>query len=228
MARYLIASIVWLMLRFGRCVRRFDTTVRITSRSSAPCRIDTDIGASLGDYMHLPVDQYALIKLPHNAKLVRVFSEEENLFELTVPTVRFFQLKVLPVVFCKVSQRDNAVFITSDKCFLSGSDYIDNVINKCFIFDVRTWVTYTDKPRMKTIHSLTEILVKVDPPPPFNLIPRDVLEATGNFAMAAATQQIEQGFLQSLAADYNRCAIDSKYRESRSISPTSRTYHLSP
>jgi len=42
-----------------------------------------------------------------------------------------------------------------------------------------------------------------------------MLESTGNAVMEAILIQIENGFLKSLALDYNRWANDSKYRIER-------------
>jgi Protein of unknown function (DUF1997) len=193
---------------------RFDTIVKVSSRSEVKCPSIPGNGVSLTDYMRLPVEQYAIVPLPGNAKLIR--DEKTGVFVLTVPKLTFFTLECLPRVYCKVDTSPNgdAVRIYSDKCVLSGSKYVDK-LNEHYWFSVRTQFTWVDSPSDKRIKSKSDILVYVDPPPPFSAFPKSVLESTGNLVMQTALYYIEKTFIQALSEDYKRWATDSSYRARR-------------
>lgn len=199
----------------GCLSRKFNTVVRVSTKTKTPCDLSADAGVSLKTFMELPIEQYALIKLPLNAKLSRLPDESPYHFELIVPPVQFFSVSVCPKVYCNVTIEPEFVFISSNKCILSGSTFVEDIISNCFIFDVKTRISYLDTPTFKSLFSSTDIFVRVDPPPPFNLIPKDILESTGNLVMEAVTKQLEGGFLRSLATDYNRWAKDRNYRTNR-------------
>ena len=60
-----------------------------------------DEGLSLSEYMRLPVDQYVGIDLPMGAQMKRV-PEDESLFQLEIPGLKFLSLEVKPVVRVRV------------------------------------------------------------------------------------------------------------------------------
>jgi hypothetical protein len=172
--------------------------------------------------MQLPTEQYVLIDMPMNSKLSRLSGND---FLLVVPPVTFFDLKVLPEVYCTVSSIGNRMIrITSEKCNLSGSEFIDQ-LNSRFKFKVVTEFTWSDTPSLKKICSRSRIVVDVDPPFPFSAIPRPVLEATGNLAMKVALDQIEKSFIESLSLDYARWASDERYRSLRAGMQDSDLYN---
>jgi hypothetical protein len=161
--------------------------------------------------MRLPSDQYVCIPLPARATLTRQDVDE---FLLRVPKVKFFHVECLPTVYCSVSTEDNQVTIRSNKCILSGSDAVER-LNSCYKFEVTTRFRWVDTKYDKRIISTSDILVFVNPPQPFKSIPSRVLEQTGNYVMKKALDFIELNFIQSLATDYGRWAVDPLYREER-------------
>mmetsp|Transcript_2853 Transcript_2853/g.5732 ORF Transcript_2853/g.5732 Transcript_2853/m.5732 type:complete len:291 (+) Transcript_2853:2-874(+) len=210
---------------------------------------------TLSNYMRLPVDQYVLIPMPLGSSLTRVKKEAakqlnenrldeycregnsiEEEFELVVPTIKFFNLSVQPVVYASVSPQHDKVIISSDKCLLRGSPFIEKVkLNERFDFKVRTTLTWDDplsdescnknirsrRERNKmnggkgSITAETKIDVKVDVPRPFSSIPRVVLEKTGNAAMNMSMKLIQGNFVNNLAKDYEKWANDFEYRSFR-------------
>ena len=192
----------------------FDTVVRVASKFEARCEGLRDPGVELDTYMRLPVDQYVCIKMPLDATLTRV---EGNLFDLTVPPVRFFNLDVSPTIHCLVTQNDDAVVIESDSVVLSGSPYVVG-LNGCYKIKIRTAFKWLDLVDKQSILSTSSILVEVDPPPPFKYFGRRLLESTGTLALSIALRQIENAFVSSLARDYERWARDSQYRIDRADS----------
>ena len=191
-------------------VRVFGTVVQPVLEQGAA-------GLKLDDYMQLPVAQYASLEMPFEASLERVQNSDDT-FELRVPPVSFrvpgVNLTVWPSLIATVTAAHDHVLITADACELSGSPLIEAIrLNERFSFRVRTRFTWADAPL--AITSRSSIEVDVDPPGPFRLVPRRLLEATGNGVMSFAMNTLQASFLRSLADDYARWAADEAYREAR-------------
>jgi len=189
----------------------YDTMVKVSSSFEAKCNTKSDTGVSLNNYMQLPVDQYVCIKMPLDATLERM---DATFFNLTVPPVTFFNLQVSPMVLCKVSQSDDTVVIESNEVILRGSPYVEG-LNGCFKINIKTAFNWIDSADAKSIFSSSKIDVAVDPPAPFKYFGKTILEKTGTLAMSIALRQIENAFVQSLARDYERWALDKEYRNKR-------------
>lgn len=203
----------WLPItRTGRKLSMgFDTYVQVSSSYEARCTLESDKGYSLSQYMKLPVDQYVCLKMPLDATLQR---HKSNNFNLTVPPVRFFNLQVSPMLYCTVEQTENSVKIRCTECVLRGSPYVE-ALNGCFQINIKTVFNWIDTDRKKSILSRSKIFVKADPPSPFNLISRPILERTGELALSIALRQIENEFVKSLARDYEKWAKFAEYRRER-------------
>eukprot|EP01041_Mallomonas_annulata_P010885 gene10885-22728_t len=195
----------------SRLSMAFDTIVKVKSNYEAKCSIESDPNISLSTYMQLPVDQYVCIKMPLDATLNRM--DDVN-FNLTVPPVRFFHLDVSPTIICQVTQTPNTVRIQSNNCVLRGSPFVEK-LNGCYKIDIDTTFRWIDTNIKRSILSSSNIYVEVDPPAPFKYFGKTVLETTGTLAMSIALRQIENAFVQSLAADYDRWAVNSAYRRQR-------------
>ena len=194
---------------------KFNTIVSVKSRNDIRSIYNAaDPSVSLTNYMKLPVEQYALIKMPLGATLTKVKDSDE--FKLEVPNVKFFHLECKPTCYCTVSKStdDNKVTISSQKCILSGSPIVDS-LNAHYKFNVVTQFTWADFKTGKSIISNSKILVYVDPPLIFKAFPKSVLESTGNFVMQGALNWVERMFIKSLAEDYEKWATDKAYREKR-------------
>lgn len=194
---------------------KFNTIVSVKSRNDIRNIYNSeDASVSLTNYMKLPVEQYALIKMPLGATLTKVKDSDE--FKLEVPNVKFFHLECKPTVYCTVSKstEDNKVTISSQKCILGGSPIVDS-LNAHYKFNVVTQFTWADLKSGKAIISNSKILVYVDPPLIFKAFPKSVLENTGNFVMQGALNWVERMFIKSLAEDYEKWATDKAYRERR-------------
>lgn len=204
---------------FSRPPRNFNTIVKVDTRFKQRCSNKANEGVSLSDYMRLPVEQYVCLALPLDAHLERIntpSSSSNNLFALTVPPVSFFHLSVSPKVYCNVTQDFNSVVIESNECILSGSPYVES-LNGCYKFHIRTVFKWEDRPGHKVISSTSKLHVAVDPPPPFDRIPRPILERTGALAMNTAINIIEREFVKSLSLDYRNWATNARYRQARAL-----------
>jgi hypothetical protein len=224
----------------------YNTNIEVGSNFEAPCSLLSDEGITLTDYMKLPVDQYVCIKMPLDATLVRMKSNDiirylsntntpllstdaipNNYFNLTVPPVRFFTLDVSPSLVCKVTQADDMITIESDSCTLYGSPYVES-LNGCYKIQIKTIFTWLDSVTYRAIKSKSSIKVDVDPPPPFKYFAKSLLEKTGTLAMSIALKQIENAFVQSLTKDYEKWALDSEYRLGRQTQGTDDDYCVVP
>ena len=209
--------------------------------------------------MRLPVEQYVLIPMPLDSSLARidsnnVYDDEQDinstaatttttimetpsngasscgeLFELVVPNITFFRLTLQPVVYATVTPQSNQVIISSHKCVLRGSPFIEKVkLNDRFDFSVTTTLTWKDvfhsaqcnsqpnsTTELSTVSAETSININVNVPQPFNSIPKRILEATGNAAVKFTLLYIQGNFVSNLAKDYVKWATDVEYRKYR-------------
>ena len=195
---------------------------------------------TLTHYMRLPVDQYVLIPMPLGSSLNRMdnidgdvspssidYPSECTEFELVVPTISFFKLSLQPVVYATVQPHHNRVVISSTKCVLCGSPFIDKVkLNDRFDFSVNCTLTWEDSLSNSSMSQLGEkiecsitsetcIKVDVDVPKPFRSIPKRLVERAGNAAMKISLNYIQANFVDNLATDYENWATNSEYRNYR-------------
>jgi Protein of unknown function (DUF1997) len=194
---------------------KFDTIVSVKSKNAVTGIYKADDPSlSLTNYMKLPVEQYAVIKLPLGATLSKTKDSDE--FKLEVPNVKFFHLECKPTVYCVVSKStaNNMVTITSQKCILGGSPIVDS-LNSHYKFNVITQFTWADMKFDKSIISNSKILVYVDPPLIFKAFPKSLLESTGNFVMQVALNGVERMFIKALSEDYEKWATNKSYRDMR-------------
>ncbi|KAL7509945.1 hypothetical protein ACHAXN_007589 [Cyclotella atomus] len=241
---------------------KFDTKVAVDGRSTVQVHPPPNASSNkvtLTDYMRLPVEQYVLIPMPLGSSLTRVekgIANDEQLtqlfcgstsngdlteewFKLEVPTITFFNLSLQPVVYATVQPQRNRVTISSNKCLLHGSPFIEKVkLNDRFIFDVQCTLTWMDglqsnniknenQPQTHqsaaatsgpcTISAETIIDVDVNVPRPFSSLPKSFVQKTGNAAMKLSMKYIQRNFVESLAKDYERWASDAEYRRFRAL-----------
>ena len=107
----------------------YDTRVRVSGSVIQPVSFEGGQSCKLGDYMRLPVAQYAAIKMPLDASLTRVPNALDE-FELLVPPVNFglgFNLTVMPSLIARVTGEESRVLIASDNCTISGSPLVERL-----------------------------------------------------------------------------------------------------
>ncbi|AXY67511.1 DUF1997 domain-containing protein [Thermosynechococcus sichuanensis E542] len=138
-------------------------------------------------------------------------------YALTDPTrVEFlgsdrFRLKMRPLNFLMVSLQptvDLAVHANSDGslqlrslgCEIRGVDYI----NRRFHLALEGYLSPQATANGTDLIGLADLQVGVDIPPPLDLTPRPILEATGNGLLKSVLLTIKQRLSQQLVADYQR------------------------
>ena len=232
-----------------------DTKVSVNGKATAaiippPLQHTLSHNVTLTNYMQLPVEQYVLIPMPLGSSLTTRDKSKNSAtgtdllsanteFELVVPTITFFKMSLQPVVYASVYPQENRVVISSSRCILRGSSFIEKTqLNDRFDFCVNTTLTWNDtisdiylsqnnnqhidvnedENNMNMRCSITaETCIKVDVnvPRPFKSIPKRIIERTGNAAMNLSLRYIQANFVENLAEDYNKWATDNEYRNFR-------------
>lgn len=137
-----------------------------------------------------------------------------------------------------VEPENERVTIRSDTCQIGGSKIIDDLkINDFFEFSVEICLTWDNgntntnmsmsadaglgrrarasAGRSGKIQAQSDIAVDLNPPGPFAFVPRGILEAVGNRAIALTLGSLQQNFMVSLGTDFERWITDESYRMER-------------
>jgi Protein of unknown function (DUF1997) len=206
-----------------------------SSKASVPVH---DYGGtqSLDTYMHLPPSHYSDL----DPDLIE--SLGGNKFRLRVPRVKLFSLWIEPTVDISVlsaNSQNPRVLLTSESCHLIGSELIQKMqLDKRFVLNFSTeltWETTSNTPKIESSNGSTsngstkpenslpesqitgdlELEVFTEVIPPFQMLPRSVLEGTCNAVLRSLMKTLLPKFMQKLANDYEKWATDSEYRHGR-------------
>ncbi|CAG9461628.1 unnamed protein product [Pedinophyceae sp. YPF-701] len=176
---------------------------------------------SLATYMQLPVEQYFVLEPG------MITSLGGNLFRFQVPSLKFFNLRIDPVVEVMVDLVDPEgprprVRLAATKCEIGGSPAIERMgLDRRFRMRMVTemgWsegVAGEDGGALGCIDGSSKLDVWCEVVPPFNAMPRRALESTCSAVLRATVGQMFPAFLRNLAADYRRWATDADYRAER-------------
>ncbi|AHB88357.1 protein of unknown function DUF1997 [Thermosynechococcus sp. NK55a] len=149
-------------------------------------------------------------------------------YALTDPTrVEFlgsdrFRLKMRPLNFLMVSLQptvdlvvhansDGSLQLRSLGCEIRGVDYI----NRRFHLALAGYLSPQATANGTDLIGLADLQVGVDIPPPLDLTPRPILEATGNGLLKSVLLTIKQRLSQQLVADYQRWLTEVETNGSR-------------
>ncbi len=154
--------------------------------------------------------------------------------KLQSPGVPLVEVKPVVMATVSVEPEKERVVIRSDACQIGGSKIIDDLkINEYFEFSVEICLTWdrdaadADADAVGTLSSSrsgsnigiiqaqSNIAVDLNPPGPFAFVPRQILEAVGNRAIALTLGSLQQNFMISLGKDFERWVTDESYRSDR-------------
>lgn len=179
---------------------------------------------SLENYMRLPVEQYSVL----DPKLIKMLGEDR--FELKVPRIDVMGIWIEPLATVKVTQFENPprVNLKTEYCEINGSDELRNLHldGKFFmLFEANLqWEngivgTTTNGSRsqaaMGKMIAASSIDVYAEVQPPFNLMPKEILESTCNIAMDGLMSTLLPLFMSNLSNDYREWATSETYRTKR-------------
>eukprot|EP00808_Paulinella_micropora_P013643 g13499.t1 len=194
--------------------RDYALVFKATPECEAVCTDKHDPNATLSKYMQLPVDQTFLsVDLPMGSRMERVGG---SMFRLIVPSVKILQFEARPVLYAEIQQRSDAIVLVSNKLVMEGSESVRSLTDRFYVDAVSTiqWQDSPGRPKRITCKAVTDI--RLDPPPPFNLLPKAPLEATGQIIVKSFTF-VQASFVKSLAKDYARWASDPAYRAAKAM-----------
>ena len=197
----------------ARLSGQLQSTVAVPDRGGA---------VSLDAYMRLPPEQYDEL----DPKMIK--SLGGNRFRLNVPRVALFNVWVQPTVDICVRQAEHPaqVVLEAERCELEGSDLLRRMrLNDRFTLNFTTALTWTPggaaaaagagAPAPGSIQGDLQLAVLTEVIPPFDLLPRSVLEGTCNAVLRGLMRTLLPLFLRNLAKDYEFWASSEEYRARR-------------
>ncbi|MBK4728615.1 DUF1997 domain-containing protein [Oxynema sp. CENA135] len=129
----------------------------------------------------------------------RIQSLETDAYRLTMRPLKFFSLKIEPTVDLKIwSDREGTIHLKSVGCELRGIE----TINEHFKLNLYG----TMQPRQLVDRSYlrggAELSLKIFLPPPFSLMPKAIVQSTGNRLLGNVLLKMKQGLMEQLLLDY--------------------------
>jgi len=172
---------------------------------------------SLSRYMTLPVEQYFVLD-PSQIRHIG-----NNRFMLKVPRINIFNAWLEPEVeiVTTSSASPPKVVLQAENCRIRGSEGIESwKLDQRFCLSFVTELTWSSEQRLEgpgpgqiTGNAKLEVFSEVIPP--FNLMPRSMLEGSCNVVMAGLVNTLLPLFLRKLGEDYTKWAAEPEYREAR-------------
>ena len=127
-----------------------------------------------------------------------------NCYRLTMRPLKFFMLKIEPTVDLKVwADASGTIYLKSVGCELKGIETINEH------FDIQLEGTMQPcKVGGKTyLKGGAELGLKIFLPPPFSMMPKQMVQSTGNGLLGNVLLKMKQGLMQQLLWDYSEWAI---------------------
>lgn len=168
---------------------------------------------------------YTLLSLPLGARLQRAelnaetFVEDaasSDLFQLTVPPLRFFSLEVEPTVFVRVRVEADRVCLSVAGARVDGAFAESLNLNERFCLTGETFFTadgIVDGGEHQSIVAETTLWLSIDPPPPFSRLPARLLHAVGQGVVCRVLVLLQRVFLAALAEDFRKWAASGGERQ---------------
>lgn len=128
---------------------------------------------------------------------------QEEYFRLKMRPLTFMILSFQPTVDMRVWAGDNGtIHLQSVACEIHGIEYI----NQRFSFQLVGKLEPEDQNGLTYLTGKADLEVKVEVPPPFNLTPASILEASGNTLLASVLLTIKQRLMNQLLSHYRQWA----------------------
>ncbi len=152
---------------------------------------------------YLSVPQRLVAGLTEAGGVEQIGAEE---FRLQLRPLQFLSLKFVPVATLRVySPAPGEISIESQDCQLLGAE----TFNQHFQLQLNGVLQTNRKGRQAELNGRADLRVGINVPPPFNLTPNAVINATGNSLLKGILKRIQQRLKQQLMADYQRWAMQA-------------------
>ena len=158
----------------------------------------------------IPIQHYLrqpqrLVKALVDPSRVEQLSAES--FRLKMRPLNFMMLKVQPTVDMKIwAEPNGTIQVKSLSCEIRGVEYI----NQRFDLNLAGQLTPTLKGSTTYLVGRADLEVLVELPPPLSLMPKPLLEATGNGLLKSVLLTVKQRLLHQLLSDYRNWAVAQK------------------
>ena len=131
----------------------------------------------------------------------QILQLSEEYFRLKMRSLSFMILSFQPTVDLKIWAGDNGtIHLQSVACEIRGIEYI----NQRFSFNLVGKLTPEERQGVTYLRGKADLEVKVEVPPPLNLTPGLILEASGNSLLASVLLTIKQRLMKQLLLDYSQ------------------------
>lgn len=162
---------------------------------SVRLRVETPT-ASLQHYLRQPQRLVYALTDPNRVEFLG-----SDRFRLKMRPLNFLMVSLQPTVDLVVHANSHgSLQLRSLGCEIRGVDYI----NRRFHLALEGYLSPQATANGTDLIGLADLQVGVDIPPPLDLTPRPILEATGNGLLKSVLLTIKQRLSQHLVADYQR------------------------
>jgi Protein of unknown function (DUF1997) len=137
------------------------------------------------------------------AASTQVMALGNDRYRFQILPLKFLHLQLIPSVDLHVwVDRQNILHIQSEACEIEGIEMFRDRLQLNLEGSLQSDLHH-GKPGLSGVANLQ---VEVNLPPPFNLMPRSIVEATGNGLLASVLMTIKQRLMRHLVADYRQWA----------------------
>ena len=156
----------------------------------------------------VPIDRY----LKNSQQIVKALGDPSLIDQLSKDTYRlkmrplkFFMLKIEPVVDLEIwTTADGTVQLRSTNCELRGIE----TINEHFQLDLSGTMQPCHVGGKTYLKGKAELGLKIHLPPPFTMMPKSMVQSTGNNLLGSVLLKMKKGLMRDLLLNYRQWASE--------------------
>ncbi|GAX75870.1 hypothetical protein CEUSTIGMA_g3313.t1 [Chlamydomonas eustigma] len=121
-----------------------------------------------------------------------------------IPKIQIYDFWIQPISVVQIKHSTSSVEVTTttSDCVLDASQHIKDLgLDKSYKVDVRLVLACWEDGAKPSLTSTSSIVVEVDMPPPFSLIPKPLLKGGGDAAMNATLAILASSFGEKIKSD---------------------------
>lgn len=161
-----------------------------------------------------PIEIESYLRQPE--RIVRAIADPNRIEHLSTDCYRlrmrplsFFMLKIEPIVDMKIwADTNGTIHLKSVGCELRGIE----TINEHFQLELSGTLRPCSSKEKSYLRGGAELGLKIYLPPPFSMMPKSMVQNTGNSLLGSVLLKMKQGLMQQLLLDYSEWATQ-KARE---------------
>jgi len=186
------------------------TRSRVQSKIRGDPSLPSGERLDMARYLELGPEFIASVPLPLGARIVREGLQD---FKCTLPRVDIFEVWLQMTSDALVISQSGRVDITSDSASIIGSRHVED-LRLYERYDCRSEISWTATEN-GVMECKADLVVHVDIPAPFSLMPKFVVREGGNMALGTMMSVISEEFTRSLVRDFEAWVADPELRERR-------------